>query len=174
MDWVIFTKLIDRIPFQNQHHKPPLPNRSSQERVQIFLNIERSTSWRFNTHIGEKQWVYRTSFTAPAVEKGSKAVLAFDGLDTFAKLTSPVAVGGESDYESGSEDVSTKVFIANYAIIIKQTEEPNSRVTRRKTIFELSMASCSPVVPGSAWEAARIAYPILRKSLIYLSPTDLY
>lgn len=31
------------------------------------------------------------------------------------KLTSPVAVGGESGYESGSEDVSTKVFIGNYA-----------------------------------------------------------
>ncbi|KAL2280373.1 hypothetical protein FJTKL_12611 [Diaporthe vaccinii] len=31
------------------------------------------------------------------------------------KLTSPVAVGGESGYESGSEDISTKVFIGNYA-----------------------------------------------------------
>lgn len=32
------------------------------------------------------------------------------------KLTSPVApVGGESGYESGSEDVSTKVFIGSYA-----------------------------------------------------------
>lgn len=31
------------------------------------------------------------------------------------KLTSPAAVGGESGYESGSEDVSTKVFIGSYA-----------------------------------------------------------
>lgn len=31
------------------------------------------------------------------------------------KLTSPVAVGGESGYESGSEDISTKVFIGSYA-----------------------------------------------------------
>lgn len=36
--------------------------------------------------IGEKAWVYRTTFTAPSVEKGSKAVLAFDGLDTFATV----------------------------------------------------------------------------------------
>lgn len=32
-----------------------------------------------------------------------------------ARLTPPAAVGGESGYESGSEDVSTKVFIGSYA-----------------------------------------------------------
>lgn len=36
--------------------------------------------------IGEKSWVYRTTFTAPALPDGATAVLAFDGLDTFATV----------------------------------------------------------------------------------------
>lgn len=36
--------------------------------------------------IGEKAWIYRTSFSSPKIEQGSKAVLAFDGLDTFATV----------------------------------------------------------------------------------------
>ena len=36
--------------------------------------------------IGEAQWVYRTTFTAPSVTSGAKAILAFDGLDTFATV----------------------------------------------------------------------------------------
>lgn len=36
--------------------------------------------------IGEKTWIYRTTFTAPRVASASKAVLAFDGLDTFATV----------------------------------------------------------------------------------------
>ena len=36
--------------------------------------------------IGEVQWVYKTSFSAPAVASGVKAILAFDGLDTFATV----------------------------------------------------------------------------------------
>ncbi|KAF3764256.1 family 2 glycoside hydrolase [Cryphonectria parasitica EP155] len=36
--------------------------------------------------IGEKVWIYQTKFTAPSVGTGSKAVLAFDGLDTFAAV----------------------------------------------------------------------------------------
>jgi len=37
--------------------------------------------------VGEAQWLYRTSFTSPAIAKGAQAVLAFDGLDTFATAT---------------------------------------------------------------------------------------
>jgi beta-mannosidase len=36
--------------------------------------------------VGEAQWVYKTSFSAPTVPAGAKAVLAFDGLDTFATV----------------------------------------------------------------------------------------
>ncbi|KAK3382252.1 glycoside hydrolase family 2 protein [Lasiosphaeria ovina] len=36
--------------------------------------------------VGEAQWVYRTAFAAPPVAAGARAVLAFDGLDTFATV----------------------------------------------------------------------------------------
>jgi beta-mannosidase len=36
--------------------------------------------------IGEVPWTYRTSFKAQDVPAGAKAVLAFDGLDTFATV----------------------------------------------------------------------------------------
>jgi beta-mannosidase len=36
--------------------------------------------------IGEAQWIYRTVFEADAVPEGSKAILVFDGLDTFATV----------------------------------------------------------------------------------------
>lgn len=36
--------------------------------------------------VGEEAWTYKTSFRAPAVPSGAKAVLAFDGLDTFATV----------------------------------------------------------------------------------------
>ncbi|KAH6900460.1 family 2 glycosyl hydrolase [Thelonectria olida] len=36
--------------------------------------------------IGEVAWVYKTTFASPDVPDGAKAVLAFDGLDTFATV----------------------------------------------------------------------------------------
>jgi beta-mannosidase len=36
--------------------------------------------------IGEVAWVYKTTFAAASVPKGGRAVLAFDGLDTFATV----------------------------------------------------------------------------------------
>ncbi|KAF4999106.1 hypothetical protein FDECE_11607 [Fusarium decemcellulare] len=36
--------------------------------------------------IGETAWVYKTTFSSPKVGSGAKAVLAFDGLDTFATV----------------------------------------------------------------------------------------
>lgn len=36
--------------------------------------------------VGEKAWVYRTTFVTPSLEEGEKAVLAFDGLDTYATV----------------------------------------------------------------------------------------
>lgn len=46
--------------------------------------------------IGEAQWVYRTTFAAPSVAGGAKAILAFDGLDTFAT----VVLNGETILET--------------------------------------------------------------------------
>ncbi|KAH7313445.1 glycoside hydrolase family 2 protein [Stachybotrys elegans] len=36
--------------------------------------------------VGEAVWVYKTSFPSPSVNHRSKAILAFDGLDTFATV----------------------------------------------------------------------------------------
>nr|Q0CCA0.2 RecName: Full=Beta-mannosidase B; AltName: Full=Mannanase B; Short=Mannase B [Aspergillus terreus NIH2624] len=36
--------------------------------------------------VNEKSWTYRTVFQKPAVPAGSSVILAFDGLDTFAKV----------------------------------------------------------------------------------------
>ena len=36
--------------------------------------------------IGEKAWVYKTTFTSPEVADGAHAVLGFEGLDTFATV----------------------------------------------------------------------------------------
>lgn len=36
--------------------------------------------------VGEAIWIYRTSFQSPTVGNSAKAVLAFDGLDTFATV----------------------------------------------------------------------------------------
>ena len=36
--------------------------------------------------IGEERWTYRTTFAGQKVPEGAKAVLAFDGLDTFATV----------------------------------------------------------------------------------------
>ncbi|KAK1569380.1 family 2 glycosyl hydrolase [Colletotrichum navitas] len=36
--------------------------------------------------VGERQWLYRTAFAAEAVPAGARAVLAFEGLDTFATV----------------------------------------------------------------------------------------
>ncbi|KAM3471234.1 hypothetical protein MY8738_009419 [Beauveria namnaoensis] len=36
--------------------------------------------------VGEAQWAYKTTFASPEVSTGAKAILAFDGLDTFATV----------------------------------------------------------------------------------------
>jgi beta-mannosidase len=36
--------------------------------------------------VGEKVWIYQTTFAAPSVPEGAKVDLVFDGLDTFATV----------------------------------------------------------------------------------------
>ncbi|EEP82715.1 conserved hypothetical protein [Uncinocarpus reesii 1704] len=36
--------------------------------------------------VGEESWVYRTTFSTPSFDSAGKAVLAFDGLDTYATV----------------------------------------------------------------------------------------
>ncbi|KAL2157174.1 hypothetical protein VTH06DRAFT_6395 [Thermothelomyces fergusii] len=47
--------------------------------------------------VGEARWTYRTVFRAPPVPEGARAVIAFDGLDTFATVVLNGAVILESD-----------------------------------------------------------------------------
>lgn len=47
--------------------------------------------------VGERAWIYRTTFTTPELDKGSTAVLAFDGLDTFARVVLNGTMVLESD-----------------------------------------------------------------------------
>lgn len=37
--------------------------------------------------VGEAAWTYQTTFDGPKINSGAKAVLAFDGLDTFARVS---------------------------------------------------------------------------------------
>lgn len=57
--------------------------------------------------VGEKSWVYRTTFATPRLDQGAKAVLAFDGLDTFAT----VVLNGSTILESDNMFVPERVDV---------------------------------------------------------------
>ncbi len=59
--------------------------------------------------IGEAQWVYKTTFSSQQVPGGSKAVLAFDGLDTFAT----VELNGAKILESDNMFLSHRVDVTS-------------------------------------------------------------
>ncbi|CAG9989738.1 unnamed protein product [Clonostachys byssicola] len=57
--------------------------------------------------VGEAQWVYRTTFSSPEISGGAKAVLAFDGLDTFAT----VVLNGEKILETDNMFIPERVDV---------------------------------------------------------------
>ncbi|KAF7555414.1 hypothetical protein G7046_g6566 [Stylonectria norvegica] len=59
--------------------------------------------------IGETTWVYKTDFSSPKVGHGEKAVLAFDGLDTFAT----VVLNGNTILESDNMFISERVDVTS-------------------------------------------------------------
>lgn len=59
--------------------------------------------------IGERVWVYKTSFASPEVGDGAKAVLAFDGLDTFAT----VVLNGKTILETDNMFVPERVDVTD-------------------------------------------------------------
>ncbi|KAK2867849.1 hypothetical protein FQN49_003412 [Arthroderma sp. PD_2] len=63
---------------------------------------ERRVQW-----VGERAWVYRTAFVAPHLGEDEKAVLAFDGLDTYAS----VHLNGKEILESDNMFVPGRVDI---------------------------------------------------------------
>lgn len=65
--------------------------------------------------IGEVAWVYKTTFAAVPVPAGARAVLAFDGLDTFAT----VVLNGETVLESDNMFVPERVDVTK---VLKQED----------------------------------------------------
>lgn len=60
--------------------------------------------------IGEKAWVYKTSFkTSAAIRSSAKAVLAFDGLDTFAT----VVLNGQTILETDNMFLPARVDVTS-------------------------------------------------------------
>jgi beta-mannosidase len=57
--------------------------------------------------VGEKVWVYQTKFASPDTAGSSKAVLAFDGLDTFAT----VVLNGKTILETDNMFVPERVDV---------------------------------------------------------------
>ncbi len=58
--------------------------------------------------VGTKSWIYRTRFYIPPLDSHSKAVLVFEGLDTFAlvRLDGKVILSSENMYISHRVDVT--------------------------------------------------------------------
>ncbi|KAK2736271.1 hypothetical protein FQN57_000801 [Myotisia sp. PD_48] len=75
---------------------------------------EKAVQW-----VGEKVWIYRTTFLSPTVLSNEKAWLAFDGLDTFAS----VRLNGILILESDNMFVPERVDITSS--LRKSDIEPN-------------------------------------------------
>lgn len=72
--------------------------------------------------IGETVWVYKTTFESPKVSDGGKAVLAFDGLDTFAT----VELNGDKILETENMFVPERVDVTKS---LKKDGENELRIT---------------------------------------------
>ncbi|KAI0106745.1 glycoside hydrolase family 2 protein [Daldinia grandis] len=59
--------------------------------------------------VGEAVWVYRTSFATPTIGSSAKAVLAFDGLDTFAT----VVLNGKTILETENMFIPERVDVTD-------------------------------------------------------------
>ncbi|KAL8774042.1 MAG: hypothetical protein Q9209_001150 [Squamulea sp. 1 TL-2023] len=71
----------------------------------IISKNEEHVQW-----VGEQSWAYRTRFQSPSLRHGQKAVLAFDGLDTYATV-----------FFNGKEKLNTKnMFIPERLDVTEQ------------------------------------------------------
>ncbi|EGE00669.1 beta-mannosidase [Trichophyton tonsurans CBS 112818] len=99
---------------------------------------EKQAQW-----VGEKAWVYRTAFVAPQLGENEKAVLAFDGLDTYASVhlngkeileTDNMFIPERVDITSllrGSNDESNVLEITFDSALIRGKEEQKKRPMHR-------------------------------------------
>jgi beta-mannosidase len=73
--------------------------------------------------VGEKAWVYRTTFATPTLKEGEKAVLAFEGLDTYAT----VLLNGEVMLKTENMFVPERVDVTRH--LQDRTEENHLEIT---------------------------------------------
>ncbi|KAK3329108.1 glycoside hydrolase superfamily [Apodospora peruviana] len=59
--------------------------------------------------VGEAKWIYKTTFRSQQVPEGAKAILAFDGLDTFAT----VVLNGETILETDNMFLPERVDVTS-------------------------------------------------------------
>jgi beta-mannosidase len=60
--------------------------------------------------VGEAVWAYKTTFPSPAIGASAKAVLAFDGLDTFAA----VVLNGQTVLETENMFIPERVDVTKH------------------------------------------------------------
>ena len=72
--------------------------------------------------VGEKVWVYKTTFSSPNVTAGQKVVIAFDGLDTFAT----VELNGEKILETDNMFIPERVDVTR---VLKEDGENEMVIT---------------------------------------------
>ena len=90
----------------NIHHELRILDMIPDEGVELN---ERKLQW-----VGEKDWIFRTSFPTPSNSKDySHVVLAFDGLDTIAKVTLNGSVILESDNMFAPQRVEVGEFLVD-------------------------------------------------------------
>ncbi|KAK1623226.1 family 2 glycosyl hydrolase [Colletotrichum phormii] len=72
--------------------------------------------------IGEVQWLYKTTFASEAISEGAKAILAFDGLDTFAT----VVLNGKTILETDNMFTPERVDVTS---VLKKDGENELEIT---------------------------------------------
>ena len=78
--------------------------------------------------VGEKDWVYKTSFQTPKEFKEARAVLAFDGLDTYAT----VVLNGEEILKTENMFIPERVDVTK---ILRSLSENDLEITFHSTWF---------------------------------------
>lgn len=92
-----------------KHNKIPDP---------FFAKNELQVQW-----VGERSWDYKVVFKTPKVPEGAKAVLVFEGLDTYAT----VKLNGEEVHKSDNMFVGYRVDVSK--TLKKEGEENSLEIT---------------------------------------------
>jgi beta-mannosidase len=92
--------------------------------------------------IGEKDWVYKTTFTTPRASQGEgvTTALVFHGLDTFTTVTlnGNVILSTENMHTTYRVDIST-FLIAPAFTSEDETEDPDAKVNTLEITFHSAL-----------------------------------